>query len=125
MKRAAAALAMLALIAGAVLLLSSCSKQPPPEPIPSVTRPTDAPEPAPVGEPVKIGILTNAIAPFWDPMVVGMKLAEKDPTVMPSTLNRTCAGSGDVRTTERPSTITIPFAPDRFSALRANAGSRS
>ena len=83
MKHAANALAMLALVAGMIVLLSSCTRPPPTEPMPPVTRPTEAPEPTPVGEPVKIGILTNAIAPFWQPMVVGMKLAEKDPTVMP------------------------------------------
>ena len=38
---------------------------------------------APSGGAIKIGIITNAIAPFWDPMVVGMERAAKDPTTMP------------------------------------------
>ncbi|MGQ9730361.1 MAG: sugar-binding protein [Candidatus Zipacnadales bacterium] len=63
----------------------SCSKRQPPEvsgpPVATTPRPS-TPSPASPGESVRIGILTNAIAPFWDPMVVGMERAAKDPTVM-------------------------------------------
>jgi len=86
MKRAPNALAMLALVAGMVGLLSSCARRTPPEPEPTVSQPPETAETGgavPAGEPVKIGILTNAIAPFWDPMVVGMERAAQDPTVMP------------------------------------------
>lgn len=77
---------MLVAVAVAISLLvvagTSCTKQTPPEPLPAVgPQPTEV-GPA-TGEPVKIGIITNAIAPFWDPMVVGMERAEEDPTVMP------------------------------------------
>jgi ribose transport system substrate-binding protein len=75
---------------GAVLVLVSMLAAGCPKP---ATQPTPGTGPAPVTAPktetaapgatVKIGIVTNAIAPFWDPMVVGMERAAKDPTVMP------------------------------------------
>ena len=63
---------------------ASCTKQTPPEPEPVVSQPPEATgAAAPTGEAVKIGILTNAIAPFGAPMVVGMERAAEDPTIMP------------------------------------------
>ncbi len=50
----------------------------------SQTATTEGPAPPrpPAGETVKIRILTNAIAPFWDPMTIGMKrAADKLPNV--------------------------------------------
>ena len=69
------------------LALLSCSKQEPTEakgPETVETGPGTITETAPKMEAsIKIGIVTNAIAPFWDPMVVGMERAAKDPTAMP------------------------------------------
>ncbi len=68
---------MLVLVAAGM----SCTRQPP-APAPTAATPPPPPEAPPARHVVRIGILTNAIAPFWDPMVVGMKRAAKDPTVM-------------------------------------------
>ncbi len=83
MKRGPGALAVLALVAAiAMALTPSCTKQAP-TPTPTAATPPPPPEAPPAHHVVRIGILTNAIAPFWDPMVVGMERAAKDPTVMP------------------------------------------
>jgi ribose transport system substrate-binding protein len=80
---------MLVCAALAVLTLAglSCSKQQTPaSSTPEVKGPETGtiPESAPtVLASVKVGIITNAIAPFWDPMVVGMERAAKDPSAMP------------------------------------------
>ena len=81
-----AAVMLAALIVLAVAGLS-CSKQEPAEskaPEGAETGTGTIPGSAPkVEASVKVGIVTNAIAPFWDPMVVGMERAAKDPTAMP------------------------------------------
>jgi ribose transport system substrate-binding protein len=80
---------MLACAALAVLTLAglSCSKQQTPAPsTPEFKGPETGSIPAAaptVLASVKVGIITNAIAPFWDPMVVGMERAAKDPSAMP------------------------------------------
>jgi ribose transport system substrate-binding protein len=67
------------------LLGLACSKQqvtgtpvPPPK-----GEPATSGAGAPPAEAVRVGIITNAMAPFWKPMEVGMKRAAEDPTVMP------------------------------------------
>jgi ribose transport system substrate-binding protein len=83
MKRAPGALAALVLVTAIVIVLTpSCTRQPP-TPTPTAATPPPPPEVPPARHVVRIGILTNAIAPFWEPMVVGMERAAKDPTVMP------------------------------------------
>ncbi|MBM3499040.1 MAG: substrate-binding domain-containing protein [Armatimonadetes bacterium] len=110
------------LAAAAVTLLAlaglSCSKQESAE----TTAPESAdagtgtiPESAPkVEASVKIGIVTNAIAPFWDPMVVGMERAAKDPTAMPA------LGGG----VELPESVAAAFAKitDLLKAKQAEGG---
>lgn len=63
----------------------SCSRKQPQAPQPGLTPKAESlsTKTASGEETVKIGIVTNAIAPFWDPMVVGMERAAKDPTAMP------------------------------------------
>lgn len=81
----ASTLVACALVACLLIAGLSCSKKQPtgPQPVPTPKGETGVAK-APSGqEPVKIGIVTNAIAPFWDPMVVGMERAAKDPTAMP------------------------------------------
>ena len=80
-----ASAASLIVCASLCAALSSCSKQEPPAA--KVERPSlpatarllasldSAAKPA---RPVKIGIVTNAVAPFWNAMVVGMQHAERE-----------------------------------------------
>jgi ribose transport system substrate-binding protein len=69
-------------LTGLALVGLSCSKPQPKEPQTAETG--TIPEKAPkVEASIKVGIVTNAIAPFWDPMVVGMERAAKDPSAMP------------------------------------------
>ncbi|MDH7568578.1 MAG: sugar-binding protein [Armatimonadota bacterium] len=63
----------LALLLAGVVALSSCRGAPPAEPqIPAAA--LEAPG-TPTAEKVKIGIVTNAVSPFWNPMVKGMERA--------------------------------------------------
>jgi len=70
-----------AVLAGLTLAGLSCSKQ---QPVQTPVEPAKAPTPAEpaAGEAVKVGILTNEMAPFWNPMEVGMNRAAANPAAM-------------------------------------------
>ena len=79
-----AVLLVIALVAAAVLVTSCKPKDQVVETSPPIAEPGGEPAAQPSdGEAVQVGILTNAIAPFWDPMAVGMERAMESPTETP------------------------------------------